>query len=152
MVNEISVLSKGLTFCPNNRIDKLTAIKDTHLYTRKLLLKSKFEKQKIDSEGCSTFCERQAFDNLDSLLEESEPKDLIDMIDLETLLEDIQSPPTNTPPLKSALKRASSLYPAPSTNHGVKTFLKMVSSEIQSLNQTSCDTAEGPDTDMLRST
>lgn len=34
--DEIAVLSKGLTFCPNNRLDKFVAIKDLHLYTCKI--------------------------------------------------------------------------------------------------------------------
>lgn len=127
--DEVSVLSKGLTFVPANKLDKFEVIKDLHLYTRKLLLKSMFEKTKPDMEGCRTFSERQGLDNLNSLLEESEPKDLIDMIGLES--------PRKTTAKKSSLKKTSSLYPAPSSNHSVATFLKMTCQEIKSLKSTS---------------
>lgn len=45
-LEEILILSKCLTFCPNNKLGKFTVIKDLHLYTRKLLLKSMFDKHK----------------------------------------------------------------------------------------------------------
>lgn len=82
------------------------------------------------------FSERQALNNLNSLLEESDQRDLIDTIDLESLLKEIKDPPTNISAKKSSLKKASSMYPAPSSNHGVATFLKMTSQETKSLNCT----------------
>lgn len=49
-----------------------------------------FEKENPGSEGCHTFRERQALDHLNSLLEESNQSDLIDTIDLESLLKQTQ--------------------------------------------------------------
>lgn len=56
------------------------------------MLKSMFEKDISDTEGCRTFSERQALDNSNALLEENEPMDLIDTIDLEALLKQIENP------------------------------------------------------------
>lgn len=111
-------------------MDKFEVIKDLHLYTRKLLLKSMFDKTRPDTEGFRTLSERRALDNLNALLEENEPKDLIDTIDLEALLMGA------TTAEKSYLKKTSSLYPAPSSNQGVSTFLKMTCQEIKKLKPT----------------
>lgn len=98
-----------------------------------------FEKDKPEYGGCRTASERQALDNLNALLQENEPRDLIDIIDLDSLLYQGDTPPiniTNTTP-KSSLKKPSSLYPALSTNHGIATFLKMIGLEIKSLDSRS---------------
>lgn len=134
--DKISVLSKGFTFCPNNKLDTFEVIKDLHVYARKLLLKSKFEKEKLGSEGCRTYSQQQTLDNLNSLLEESDPRD---PIDLESLLKQATDPSTETTTTitKSSLKKTSSLYQALSSNHGIATFLKLVCQEIKTLNPTS---------------
>lgn len=116
-------------------MDKFEVIKDLHLYTRKLLLKSMFDKTKPDTKGFQTLSERRALDNLNSLLEESEPKDLIDNIDLEALLTGATTS-GETAPKKSSLKKISSLYPASSSNQGVSTFLKMNCQKIKNLKPT----------------
>lgn len=38
------VLAKGLRFCPDSDTDKFEIIKDLHLFTRKLILKSLYTK------------------------------------------------------------------------------------------------------------
>lgn len=139
--DETSVLLKGLTFCPNHKLDRSEAVKDLYLYTRKLLLRSMFKKEKLGSEGCRTFSERQALENLNSLLEESDSRDLLDTLDLESLLKQADDPPTETitTTIKSSLKKKSSLYPAPSSNHGIDTFLKLACQEIKALKSTPND-------------
>lgn len=124
--DEISLLSKGLTFCPNKITNKFEVINYLHLYTRKLLLRSIFEKSDLDTHEFHTFSERQASKNLKSLLEENEPRDLIDIVDLESLLHNADTPTTGTSGTsgtsKSSLKKTSSLYPPPSSNQGVANF------------------------------
>lgn len=83
-------------------------------------------------EGFRTLSERRALENLNSLFEESEPKDLINTIDLESPLKGA-SASSEAAPQKSSLKKTSSLYPAPSSNQGVSTFLKMTCQEIRNL-------------------
>lgn len=85
-----------------------------------------FEKTNPDIEECHTFSQRQALKKCNSLLEENEPRDLIDTLDLESLLKGTESPIESTQAIpKSSLKKTSSLYPAPSSNRGVANFLKM---------------------------
>lgn len=74
-----------------------------------------FEKQDPVVEGCHTFSERQALENLNSLLEKSESTELIDTLDLESLLRQADDPNTEMPvtTTKSLLKKKSSLYPVP---------------------------------------
>lgn len=86
-------MSKGLTFCPNRKLDKFETIKDLHLYTRKLLLRSMYDKEKPGSDGCRSLSERQALANLNALLEQSDARDLIDTTDLESLLKQVDDPP-----------------------------------------------------------
>lgn len=83
-------------------------------------------------EGFRTLSERRALENLNSLLKESEPKDLIDKIDLELLLKG-ENTSGGAASKKSSLKKTSSIYPAPSSNQGVSTFLKMTCQEIRNL-------------------
>lgn len=72
-----------------------------------------FEKDKPDTEGCCTFSESQALDNLNILLEENEPRYLIDTIDLEVLLKQIEDPSVGILPTKSSLKKTSSFVSCP---------------------------------------
>lgn len=59
-----------------------------------------FEKESSGTEGCRTFSE--ALDNLNSLVEENEPLDLIDTIDLESLQYPNKNPPKEPPSTKSS--------------------------------------------------
>lgn len=60
--DEISVLAKGLTFCPNRKINKFKTIKDLHLFTRKLQLQSMFDKADVDSSTFSISQRTSSFD------------------------------------------------------------------------------------------
>lgn len=87
--DKILVLSKGLTFCPNHKVDKFETIKYLHLFTRKMLLRSMYDKGQLGPDTGRSFSERQALANLNALLEESDPRDLIDTIDLGALLKQV---------------------------------------------------------------
>lgn len=45
-VDEMALLSKGLTFCPSSNMDTFETIKDLHLFAHKLILKSLYAKPK----------------------------------------------------------------------------------------------------------
>lgn len=82
---EIGVRKKGLNFCPNQTLDKFEIYKDLHLFIRKLILRKLFQKQGIPPD--CTLQESRALDNLVSLLQESDPTDLIDRVDLQQILD-----------------------------------------------------------------
>lgn len=94
-----------------------------------------YDKDKLGSEGCCTFSERQALANLNALLEESDPRDLVDMINLKSMLKQVDDPPKNTTTAcnNPLLKNKSAMYPAPSSNYGIATFLKLTCQEIKAL-------------------
>lgn len=93
--------------------------------------------QKQDAGGSThTKTDLEAIDNLTALLEEDEPEDLIDSLDLEAILAEVDGLISAPPPPKSntvALKKKSSLYPAPSSNPSTAAFLKLISRDIQNL-------------------
>lgn len=62
-------------------MDIFETIKDLHLFARKLMLKSLYAKPKQANEYSSK--ENQAIEDLVSLLEDQEQKELIDDIDIE---------------------------------------------------------------------
>ncbi|KAM4045380.1 uncharacterized protein ACNLHF_009208 [Anomaloglossus baeobatrachus] len=66
--DQLEVLSRGLTFSPVNNFDFFTALKDTHLFARKLILK-KFHHRR-DNTGLDSPAEREALQVLEDLLEE----------------------------------------------------------------------------------
>lgn len=82
-VEERLLLSKGLSFCPNSNLDTFESIKDLNLFARKLLLKSMYSKNK-DKLDLSTTQQEKDLDVLLSLLDEQDPTDLIDSIDIES--------------------------------------------------------------------
>ncbi|XP_069611596.1 uncharacterized protein [Ranitomeya imitator] len=65
---QLQLLSKGLSFSPTNSFHYFTAIKDLHLFSRKLLLKKLHQKKNF----CEpmTEIEREALQNLEDLLDE----------------------------------------------------------------------------------
>lgn len=82
--------------------------------------------------------ERQALANLNVLLEESDTRDLIDITDLESLLNQVDNPATSSslPSTSTTLKKKSDMYPPPSTNHEIATFLKLTYRDSKSLDVT----------------
>lgn len=95
---EYSVLSKGLSFCPSQNLNKFEVIKDVQLFARNLILKQIYSKT---PPLLPTFesLELQALDALVGLLEENETPDLIDQIDLNKLLgryNQLEPPPIPT--------------------------------------------------------
>lgn len=74
-----------LTFCPDSSLDRFGAIKDIHLYIRKILLKS-LNGKKQNPESGQTNQDMQALNNQISLLEESEPENPIHSVDIEAQL------------------------------------------------------------------
>lgn len=81
---ESQVLSRGLSFCPNQNINKFEAIKDLQLFARKLILKQMYSRE-IPAKPNFKSQELKAL-KLVSMLEENEVPSLIDQIDLEHLL------------------------------------------------------------------
>lgn len=134
--DEIRVLEKWLTFCPVTQIDKFEVTKDVHLFVCNLLLKSLFAKKQDAGGPTHKKTELEAIDNLTVLLEENEPEDLIDSLDLEAILAEVDGMISAPPPPKSnmvALKKKSSLYPAHSSKPNTEAFFKLVSKDIQNL-------------------
>lgn len=83
----MSVLSKGLSFCPESDTDKFEIVKDLQLFTRKLLLKSIYNRDTPPTQQEKTHNEMDLY-NLIELVDEQDDLDMIDRIDLETLLEE----------------------------------------------------------------
>lgn len=83
----MSVLSKGLTFCPESDIDRFEITKDLQLFARKLFSKSMYNKDTLPIKKRKTLNEID-LDNTIELADEQDGLDLIDRIDLETLLEE----------------------------------------------------------------
>lgn len=75
----------------------------------------------------------QALKDLNTLLEESDTRDLIDTIDLESLL-NLPITSTSSDQTSSVLKKKSDLYPPPSANQGIATFLKLTTQEVKDMN------------------
>lgn len=73
---EVSVLKKGLNFCPSQNLDKFEIYKDLQIFICKLILKQFYHRQQGNID--CTPQENQAVDQLISLLEESDTADLID--------------------------------------------------------------------------
>lgn len=69
--NDISVLRKGLTFSPSAAYDTFTAIKDLHLFARKLLFKRWFHKGAED-DRLNTKNDQEVVRILEELLAENE--------------------------------------------------------------------------------
>lgn len=88
---EIDVLSRGLTFCPQENFDLFEVVTDLQLFARRLLLKSLHAKTdtNIDMSEWASFSmkEFKALRDLTLLFQENNTVDLIDQIDLKTLLE-----------------------------------------------------------------
>lgn len=129
--DEIAILSKGLTFCPSSNIDTFEVIKDLHLFARKLILKSLYAKPKQANELSKK--ENQAIDDLVSLLEDQEQKDLIDNINIESLLAMHTTPITGGIQGKSLLKKKSNKFPSLNLNSNLKAFISMTTREIENL-------------------
>lgn len=93
------VLSMEVGFCPDNALDKFTLVKDLHLFTRKLFLKTFFLKRESKDEGidflqslseseCKALRELLTSEEDPSHLPATPPEiDLIDHIDLELLFD-----------------------------------------------------------------
>lgn len=83
---ETDIISRGLSFCPNEDIGKFEAIKDIQLFAREIILKQLYDNNRKEGTQLKPQ-EIKAIDYLISLLEDNDPHlDLIDRIDLEHLL------------------------------------------------------------------
>lgn len=69
---ETQVLARGLSFCPNQNLDKFEVIKDLQLFARKLILKQLYS-QDIPVKPDFELQELRALETLIDLLEESDP-------------------------------------------------------------------------------
>ncbi|XP_069596909.1 uncharacterized protein [Ranitomeya imitator] len=67
--SEINVLKKGLTFCPTAQFDKFIAIKDLHLFARKLMFKKHFHNEEL-FKLFPTEAEQEALETLEELAQE----------------------------------------------------------------------------------
>lgn len=106
-VDEIRVLEKGLTFCPVAHIDTFEAIKDVHLFVRNLLLKSLYTKKQSGESTIHTTMEVEAIESLITLLEENEPGELIDSLDLDTILAEVDDSISMPLPQEEEIKSLS---------------------------------------------
>ncbi|KAM4043688.1 uncharacterized protein ACNLHF_013939 [Anomaloglossus baeobatrachus] len=66
---QLEVLSRGLNFVPTNCFNLFTAVKDLHLFARKLILK-KLHHRSHGGDGLDSTLEREALQVLNDLLEE----------------------------------------------------------------------------------
>lgn len=82
--NETQLLWKGLTFCPDSGVDTFEIIKDLQLFARKLILQSLYAK--LNQSNQSTAWVKKDLDDLISLLEDQENRDLIDQVEIKALL------------------------------------------------------------------
>lgn len=80
------VLAHGLSFCPNEDLDKFKVIKDLQLFARKQIPKQLYSKELSKNPQLKPQ-EIQAIDSLISLLEENDRPELIDKIDLDNLFQ-----------------------------------------------------------------
>lgn len=69
---QTEVLSLGLTFAPASHFDHFLAVKDLHLFARKLVFKKRYQTRQPDS-TFQTAEEREAVQALESLLNEQLP-------------------------------------------------------------------------------
>lgn len=109
---ERALLSKGLSFCPASNLNIFKVIKDLNLFARKLLLKSMYAKNKSQSKVPTTQGDND-LDVLLSLLEEQDSSDLIDMIDIDSLLQEhltTEVPPPRLKQLKNKSDKFLSLF------------------------------------------
>ena len=130
-VSETSLLSRGLSFCPESNIDIFEAITDIHLFVRKLLLKCMYNKNntEIDTTDWSTYKMREfkALRDLTILFQENNTIDLIGQIDLDTILEDINKSTLN--PI-SLFKKPSTKFPTSNLYPNVAIFLQATVNDI----------------------
>lgn len=76
---------------------------------------------------------KKALDDLISLLEDQENKDLIDQVDIGALLNEQTKTDMNITRGSSALKKKSNKFPSPSLNPNLGAFLAMTTQEIRRL-------------------
>lgn len=131
-------MSKGLHFCPNSDIDTFEVIKDVHLFVRRLLFKSIYSKETIlQSQIPHT---DEALDDLFSLLEESDPTDLIDKVDIEALLQQHVDTKTEPPVNMTTFKKKSDRFPPLSDNPNLAAFVNFVTADIKKIHRHKCRT------------
>ncbi|XP_075690643.1 uncharacterized protein LOC142658921 [Rhinoderma darwinii] len=66
---QCDILNKGLSFSPSNSFDYFTALKDLHLFSRKLVLRKLHSRGDMDL-GLNTTLEKEALSALEELLQE----------------------------------------------------------------------------------
>lgn len=137
---EFQVLSRGLTFCPEQNFKVFEAITDLQLFARRLLLKYLHEKGNSDEDTVdwSTYSMREfkAPRDLTLLYQENNTFDLIDQIDLDTLLNDVGKSTQNP---TTMFTKASTKFPPSNTNPNVTIFLKQTIWNICKLPRTKCN-------------
>lgn len=130
-----SILARGLSFCPDQDLDRFEVTKDIQLFARKLILKQLYSKE-TPKQPKFKLQELIALDNLIALLDENESPDLIDQIDLEQLLGRFDQSDLPQPPVQT-FKKKSDKFPALNTNSNVLAFVKLTHNEIRKINITS---------------
>lgn len=148
---ETRVLARGLSFCRNQDLDKFKVIKGLQLFARNFILKQMYSKD-IPNKPKFKSQEHKALDTPIDLLEENDPLDLIDRINLEHLLRrfDQSEPPV---PIAQMCKKKSDNVTPLSTNSNVLAFVKLTGSEIHKINtsRTSQDNLSKAEREALKS-
>lgn len=124
-----------MRFCPQSDVDKFEIIKDLQLFSSKLLLKSKYIKIDPTSKEKEQTQHERDVETLVELSEDQDGIDLIDKIDLESLL--VIDTPTKIdkiPKIQSLLKKKSDKFPALGSNINLGAFLSMTAREINKRN------------------
>ncbi|CAJ0936767.1 unnamed protein product [Ranitomeya imitator] len=109
--DQLHVLSRGLTFSPTNSFDYFSALKDLHLFSRKLILK-KLHSSRDPTVGMSVI-EREALRDLEDLVEEQQAPDVS------------KFPPSTRP--------RSAKFPPLSLSPAIEVFTKLVGEDFKKL-------------------
>ena len=128
----MTLLTKGLSFCPVAPLDTFEIIKDIHLFARKLLLKSLYSKPKTEISPTSAQQHKEDMDLLLSLCDEADLSDFDDISDIETLMSDAISTPRPERPFNT-LKIKSDKFPPLQTNSNLAAFVALTTAEIKKL-------------------
>ncbi|CAJ0929127.1 unnamed protein product [Ranitomeya imitator] len=131
---QLQVLAKGLTFSPSKNLDPFVAVKDLHLFSRKIVLKRIHYKSEIDDMFPSTQ-EKEALADLEALAEENSTTSVSNKFPISLL---------------GKSKRFPSLALCPA----VDVFTRLVTTEIENLCQhgygnSNCSRAEREAIDSL---
>lgn len=124
---ELHVPSLELSFCPSSNLDLFETIKDLNLFACNLILRVLYDKKPIPSaeEIFGQDLTIHEFRYLEALAAESNLLDLIDTIDLETILDEVGKTPKP--------KKKSSTFPHLNLNPNINAFVLQVTKKLETL-------------------